>query len=265
MASRAPLISCIMLTRDRPNFVAQAVRCFRRQEHRALELVIVDDGRTRAAVDDDDRIRVIRLDWPHTAGHKRNLACQASRGEFVAHWDDAWHSPRRLRRQLAALVEGRGDVVGISSVLHYAPRAGSVWLRAYARPAGPGVAADTLLYRRLTWQRHPFLLCGEHHRIVDANPRIYSVEVLAKYKADHEARMAPKNIRPVPPPLEADTVDLSLLPVSELPDTVWSPTSLFRTGDEVRDSPCLNKAYIGRILSPRRGAWVERMSHALPD
>jgi hypothetical protein len=36
------------------------------------------------------------------------------------------------------------------------------------------------------------LFCGEHHRIVDANPRIYSVEVLAKYKADHEARMAPR-------------------------------------------------------------------------
>jgi len=35
------------------------------------------------------------------------------------------------------------------------------------------------------------LLCGEHHRIADNNPRIYSVEVLAKYKADHEAKMAP--------------------------------------------------------------------------
>ena len=27
------------------------------------------------------------------------------------------------------------------------------------------------------------MFCGEHHRIVDANPRIYSVEVLAKYLA----------------------------------------------------------------------------------
>jgi hypothetical protein len=77
------------------------------------------------------------------------------------------------------------------------------------------------------------LFCGEHHRIVDANPRIYSVEVLAKYKADHEARMAPKSLRPAPPPLEADTVDLSLLPVSELPDTIWRATSLFRTAEEV--------------------------------
>ena len=44
------------------------------------------------------------------------------------------------------------------------------------------------------------LLCGEHHRIVDANPRIYSVEVLAKYKADHEARMAAREPPAAPPP-----------------------------------------------------------------
>ncbi len=157
MASRAPLISCIMLTRDRPHFVAQAVRCFRRQEHPALELIVVDDGRTPVIVDGDDRIRIIRLGCPHAVGRKRNLACEASRGEFVAHWDDdAWHSPRRLRTQLTALVESRADVVGISSVLYYAPKAGSVWLRAYSRPVGPGVAADTLLYRRLTWQGQPF-------------------------------------------------------------------------------------------------------------
>jgi len=77
------------------------------------------------------------------------------------------------------------------------------------------------------------LFCGEHHRIVDTNPRIYSVQVLAKYKADHEARMAPKSLRPALPPLESETVDLSLLPVSGLPDTVWKATSLFRTAEEV--------------------------------
>lgn len=63
------------------------------------------------------------------------------------------------------------------------------------------------------------LLCGPCHLIVDRNPRIYSVEVLAKFKADHEARMAPKDLRPAAQPLGVDTVDLSLLPVTELPDT----------------------------------------------
>ncbi len=76
-------------------------------------------------------------------------------------------------------------------------------------------------------------LCGEHHRVVDNSPRIYSVEVLAKYKADHEAKMAPRNPRQARPPLDADTVDLSLLPVGELPGTLWRATALFRTSAEL--------------------------------
>jgi hypothetical protein len=64
------------------------------------------------------------------------------------------------------------------------------------------------------------LFCGSHHAIVDGNPRIYSVEVLAKYKADHEARMAAKDLRIPPTPFETDSVDVSLLPVSELPGSV---------------------------------------------
>jgi hypothetical protein len=79
------------------------------------------------------------------------------------------------------------------------------------------------------------LLCGTCHLIVDRNPRIYSVEVLAKFKADHEAQMAPKDLRPAAPRLDVDPVDLSLLSVSELPDTVWTATSLFRTTVEVSE------------------------------
>ena len=188
MAGPTPLISCIMPTRDRPHFVAQAVRYFRRQDHPALELIIVDDGLPGVTADGDDRIRLIRLDQPHTVGHKRNLACEASRGEFIAHWDDDdWHSPRRLRTELAALLRSRRDVVGISSALHYAPKGGSVWLRDYSRPAGPGVAAGSLLYRRSTWQQHPFphTDTGESDRFVRAVPagRVLAIDDTSLYVA----------------------------------------------------------------------------------
>lgn len=81
-------------------------------------------------------------------------------------------------------------------------------------PTGIGVEARsnaTPLSDDIDAVENLLLLCGDHHRIVDNNPRIYSVEVLAKYKADHEAKMAPKKLRSAPPPLETDTVDLSLL------------------------------------------------------
>ncbi|MCX4561481.1 hypothetical protein OHU07_30155 [Streptomyces phaeochromogenes] len=87
------------------------------------------------------------------------------------------------------------------------------------------------------------LFCGTHHAIVDGNPRIYSVEVLAKYKADHEVRMAAKDLRVPPAPFETDSVDVSLLPVSELPDSIWRAKSRFRTSMEV----------IERLPRPVRG------------
>jgi hypothetical protein len=76
------------------------------------------------------------------------------------------------------------------------------------------------------------LLCGVHHPIVDRNPRIYSVEVLAKFKADHEAKMASKDLRVPSPQPATETVDLSLLPVTSLPVRVWTAKSLFRTTEE---------------------------------
>ena len=77
------------------------------------------------------------------------------------------------------------------------------------------------------------LLCGVHHPIVDRNPRICSVEVLAKFKADHEAKMAPKDLRVPSPQPATETVDLLLLPVTSLPVRVWTAQSLFRTTEEV--------------------------------
>ena len=78
------------------------------------------------------------------------------------------------------------------------------------------------------------LFCGVHHPIVDNNPRIYSVEVLAKYKADHEARMAPTEVA-MPVTTATEPADLSLLPVSALPSEVWTATARFRTTEEVRE------------------------------
>lgn len=76
------------------------------------------------------------------------------------------------------------------------------------------------------------LLCGVHHPIVDGNPRVYSVEVLATFKADHEARMAPPSLVRRPDAQATETVDLSLLPISALPAEVWRAPAIYRTTDE---------------------------------
>jgi hypothetical protein len=76
------------------------------------------------------------------------------------------------------------------------------------------------------------LLCGVHHDLVDANPRIYSVEVLAAYKANHEARIEGTSM-PTLPPMTTETVDLSLLPITRLPERVWSAVPTRRTTVEI--------------------------------
>lgn len=99
-----PLVSCIMPTRNRRAFVPRAVDCFRRQDHPARELVIVDDGDdpiaslVRDLAGDDPAITYHRLPHPLPLGPKRNLAVSLARGELIAHWDDDdWSAPHRLR------------------------------------------------------------------------------------------------------------------------------------------------------------------------
>ncbi len=65
VAPEATLVSCVMPTADRPEWVARSVRYFQRQNHQRRELVIVDDGaidlRDELGADlDDPRIRYVR-------------------------------------------------------------------------------------------------------------------------------------------------------------------------------------------------------------
>ncbi|MEA2692453.1 MAG: hypothetical protein QOJ16_1840, partial [Acidobacteriota bacterium] len=76
-------VSCIMPTgADRRRFLSQAVRCFLRQDYPDRELVIVDDGPVSAAglLPADERIVYLHLPVRGSAGYKRNLAVERSRG-----------------------------------------------------------------------------------------------------------------------------------------------------------------------------------------
>jgi hypothetical protein len=93
-------------------------------------------------------------------------------------------------------------------------------------------ADSTIPVKDLNRIENLLLLCGVHHDLVDANPRIYSVEVLAAYKANHEARIEGTSL-PVLPPMTTEAVDLSLLPITRLPQRVWSAVPTRRTVEEI--------------------------------
>ena len=77
-----------------------------------------------------------------------------------------------------------------------------------------------------------FLLCGIHHKTIDSQPHTYSVSVLRAIKADHEGRIRQATRTGPPPiPLELSREDIhsSLLPLTHLPQAVFSAPCGFTT------------------------------------
>jgi glycosyltransferase involved in cell wall biosynthesis len=170
-----PLVSCIMPTRNRRPFVAQAVRYFLRQDYPAGELIVLDDGEDAVGdlIPAGGRIRDKRLEQRLPLGEKRNLACRLSRGKFIAHWDDDdWSSPNRPSEQAAHLQATGAGVCGMKDLLHYRPEAGEAWIYRYPPEERPWLAGGTLLYCCSVWddRRFPAINVGEDNAFVWSLP-----------------------------------------------------------------------------------------------
>ena len=155
-----PLVSCLMLTRERRRFAAAAVACFERQDYPARELVVLDDG-DEPVVDllpPDPRIRYVRLDRPaRSLGAKRNAACEIARGQILVHWDDDdWHAPWRLSHQVEGLLSRGYELSGLTRLRFFAPASGRAWRYAYPDVGRPWLAGGTLCYTRDVWRAGAF-------------------------------------------------------------------------------------------------------------
>jgi Methyltransferase domain/Glycosyl transferase family 2 len=154
-----PLVSCIMPTCDRRQFVADAFRYFVRQDYLEKELIVVDDG--AEAVEDlvpaGEEVRYFRVPKRSTVGAKRNLACERAAGSLIAHWDDDdWHAPGRLRLQVDLLRQRDADVCGLTTLLFLDIRDGRAWRFVYPEGQRGWLAGSSLMYKKAFWERHRF-------------------------------------------------------------------------------------------------------------
>jgi glycosyltransferase involved in cell wall biosynthesis len=111
---RQPLVSVVMATFNRPQYLRAAIDSVVEQAGVELELIIADDGSDAPARDllrrlERPPVRVLWLAHCGNPGAVRNAAVRAARGQYVAFMDsdDVW-LPAKLERQLASL-RMRGD------------------------------------------------------------------------------------------------------------------------------------------------------------
>lgn len=154
-----PLVSCIMPTANRPQFVPQAIKYFLQQDYPNRELIILDDGAESVAdlIPNDPRIRYVRTAERHTMGAKHNMACQMAHGTIIAHWDDDdWMADWRLSYQVQELHQQPAmTLCGLARVLFYDPRVDRAWEYTY-RLGQPWVSGASFCYRKEFWEQHHF-------------------------------------------------------------------------------------------------------------
>src|SRR5215510_9238647 len=100
------LVSCIMATRDRREFIPQALRCFLEQTYENSELIIVDDGKESVAdlCHGLPRVRHVQLYRPATTGAKLNISIRRARGEVIQKLDDdGYYHPGFMKLAVARL------------------------------------------------------------------------------------------------------------------------------------------------------------------
>lgn len=109
-ASDLPLISCMMVTKNRFEQAKVAIQCFQNQTYLNKELIIVDDDESERLSNYVNQLADQNIHYLHlkpenkTLGELRNLALANTTGSYVCQWDDddLMH-PLRLELQMAAL------------------------------------------------------------------------------------------------------------------------------------------------------------------
>ena len=118
--SGTPVVSVILPTLNRDDFLREAIRTVNEQTYGGVELIVVDDSERaiRDPMADLEDGAIERLEYVHgeehgSAGAARNTGIRKAQGEFIAFLDDddLWKETK-VERQLDAF-DRRGEHVGV--------------------------------------------------------------------------------------------------------------------------------------------------------
>lgn len=116
------LVSCVMPTCDRRNFIHAAIDCFQKQTYEHRELIVMDDGENKVKdlIPADPKIRYIELSSRMILGAKRNAINEEAKGDVIIHFDDDdWSAPNRVADGLKLLAASGKPLVGYKNMLYW--------------------------------------------------------------------------------------------------------------------------------------------------
>jgi len=150
------MITCVLPTGGRPQFLAQAIRCYQQQSYAYRELIIVDDGPEpyRGELPVDCGIRYLRLPRRTALGTKLNLAVEQAQGEVIQKLDDDdYYAPAFLQRMAGALAgkDPHRALAALDCFLVLIARTGHLVFSGHGLLAG-----NSLCFHRALWERRPF-------------------------------------------------------------------------------------------------------------
>jgi len=145
--SATPLVSVIVPTFGRPEFLAKTIELVQRQDYPNVELVIVDDSPQPAAIPDFNWIKYVHLPSRVTIGEKRNIAVLRAKGEVIVHWDDDdYFREHRIREQVTPIINGEADMTVLEHHYYFHLPTKSFYTVKRASTWGPHFA--TFVYRK---------------------------------------------------------------------------------------------------------------------
>ena len=169
-----PLISCIMPTANRRDFLKRSIELFEAQDYPRKELIVVESGTDcNADIVKSSAYLYVPVHLAHI-GTKRNIACHMSSGEIICHWDDDdYYGKHRLSVQLEPLLEDTADVTALKMTLLYNQSTGTLWhcsTQEHQRLFAHDCRAGTLMYRTKYFNaglRYPDVSRGEDVYFLD--------------------------------------------------------------------------------------------------
>jgi glycosyltransferase involved in cell wall biosynthesis len=158
-AAGEPLVSCIMPTRNRRDWLLQAIAYFQRQDYPERELIIIDDSDVDCSDDvpSDPEIRYVHSKKRLSIGAKRNQAVELAHGTIIVHWDDDdWYAADRLSAQVTPLLAGTADITALTHPQIFDLDLWEFWTctaELHRRLFVRDVHGGTLAYRREVFER----------------------------------------------------------------------------------------------------------------